>query len=406
MIIIYDHKSTEDLLEVLQPYIQNCTVQYILWPPSEDYDIETHAHAHLSEFIKGNLKDCRSTTQYTQVPCQLAAFNDALRLSRGMKARWLAKFDVDEFFYPPASSPTQKRLRKPVKELLQALESYDILNFIGAVYGTSGHKAYRYRGPSDLYASLNVETHTRHAPTGESPESPYGWLRLAHKAFGNPAIMNDAGIHDFNSQVLREPESRHTRKAKELEMSPDNNILRMVHYQYLSELESNAKSALNNNEHVAFDRKQDAYFNLVEDTGIQYLIPSLAQRLTSTLSTVLPEHSDDYDKELLHMHNTTASPRVCITVLSYKRVGYCRQAVDRIIKYMHQFEPGINYELVLLGNGSEEAHIRQLTRDLPFDSYYSRKRHTDSPYAMESLYLGQCRAPYVLTLEEDRDGKI
>ncbi|GHU71055.1 hypothetical protein FACS189413_12260 [Bacteroidia bacterium] len=66
--IVYDHESTDNIKEVLQPYIESGEVVYSYWP--------------------GDYKKI-----------QPAAYNDAIKKYRN-KAEWIAFIDVDEFIVP------------------------------------------------------------------------------------------------------------------------------------------------------------------------------------------------------------------------------------------------------------------------------------------------------------------
>ncbi len=66
---LYNNLSTDNYLEVLDPYIKRGEVELIEWP-------------------------------YTQFPaCQLTAYEDGIARTSG-KTRWLAVIDIDEFFVP------------------------------------------------------------------------------------------------------------------------------------------------------------------------------------------------------------------------------------------------------------------------------------------------------------------
>jgi hypothetical protein len=68
---------------------------------------------------------------------------------------------------------------------------------------------------------------------------------------------------------------------------------------------------------------------------------------------------------------------------------------------MHQFEPAINYELVLVDNDSGKAQTHQICNDLPLDKVTLFRDNEGLASGLNALLFGSCRAPYVLTVEDD-----
>ena len=95
-IYLYDNDSTDELMEVLDPFLKNGRVVYRKWPGS-----------------------C----------VQTAAYRDAVRRTRG-RTKWLALIDADEFLFSPKGSMPAK---------LRAYEAYPGVGANWLMYGPNGH---------------------------------------------------------------------------------------------------------------------------------------------------------------------------------------------------------------------------------------------------------------------------
>jgi Glycosyltransferase family 92 len=102
---LYDHRSSDDHLEVLAPYIESGAVVVHDW--------------HRSEVI--------SRASYDD---QVAAYEHCVR-EHGASTRWLAVIDSDEFLFSPTGAP--------VSRILESFESYPGVAVNWALFGTSGH---------------------------------------------------------------------------------------------------------------------------------------------------------------------------------------------------------------------------------------------------------------------------
>jgi hypothetical protein len=138
--IIYDNESTDLPLEILQPYIDQGYVTYIPWPPQEvppPIDPDSYLEQDQDEWFQDCLKTClySNFTMHKQGPCQMAAFIDAIRRTKGGVSRWLAIWDIDEYIFPRRNSVYQT-----LPEILR--ERYadaTVVRVWGNVFGTSGH---------------------------------------------------------------------------------------------------------------------------------------------------------------------------------------------------------------------------------------------------------------------------
>jgi hypothetical protein len=94
---LYNNRSTDDHMEVLQPYIDDGTVVWHDFP---------------------------------EFPPQLRCYEECLA-THGDDARWIAFTDIDEFLF----SPTQR----PVSEILREFEEHPAVGVNCLQFGTSGH---------------------------------------------------------------------------------------------------------------------------------------------------------------------------------------------------------------------------------------------------------------------------
>lgn len=139
--IIYDNNSEDEPLDILQCYIDQGLVTYVLWPPKSIpgpwRPFKTRLEAWQYHWFHDSLDTCLDDTWtiHRQAPCQLAAFSDALTRTRGGVTRWLASLDVDEYIYPRPNSGYES-----IAELLRREHSNtDHVIVYGNVFGTSGH---------------------------------------------------------------------------------------------------------------------------------------------------------------------------------------------------------------------------------------------------------------------------
>jgi len=171
--IIYDNGSTDLPLEILQFYIDQGIVTYIPWPPKE---VPPHGRprTRLEEWqyswFKDSLETCLADdwTVHRHVPCQYAAFSNAICRTKGGVSRWLGIFDVDEYIFPrPTSNFTS------ISELLRREnENTDHLAVFGGTFGTSGHIDHPARRiPGSPLQALITESYTYRAELHRSPKT-------------------------------------------------------------------------------------------------------------------------------------------------------------------------------------------------------------------------------------------
>jgi len=163
--IIYDNDSKDLPLDILQHYVDQGQVTYVPWPPQAVPPPDTF-HTALDEWQYNWFKDTLETCLYDEwiihkhAPCQMAAFADAIRRTKGGVSRWLGILDVDEYIFPIPTSGIRS-----LAALLRQEESSDHLVIHGGTFGTSGHVDHAARRrPGDAVQALVTEEYTYRAP--------------------------------------------------------------------------------------------------------------------------------------------------------------------------------------------------------------------------------------------------
>jgi hypothetical protein len=163
--ILYDNGSTDFPLEILQHYIDAGIVTYIPWPPISipppPLPFKTQLEEWQYSWFNDVLETCLSDDWivHKQVPCQLAAFSDAIRRTRGGVSRWLGLLDVDEYIFPGPQSGYERLV-----ELLWERNETDSIRVFGNTFGTSGHTDHAaQRKPGDALHALLTESYTLRA---------------------------------------------------------------------------------------------------------------------------------------------------------------------------------------------------------------------------------------------------
>ena len=168
--IIYDNDSTDQSVEVLQYYIDEGIVTFISWPPKEippPIMATTVMEEWQDSWFRDTLETCLQNDWkiHKQGPCQLAAFTDAIRRTKGGVSRWLGIWDVDEFIFP-----REKSKYNDFATLLK--EEYANTRHIriwGNVFGTSGHVKAAYRKQGSPLQALLTEEYIRRAELDRKP---------------------------------------------------------------------------------------------------------------------------------------------------------------------------------------------------------------------------------------------
>jgi hypothetical protein len=117
--IIYDNNSTDNLKEILQPYIDANEVDYIFYPKTQ------------ADFEKKGKK-----TEYWAF--QAYAYNDAVKKYRN-KSKWIGFIDIDEFIVPVKKGNIIDVIDEIEKDVLKG-KLFTGLAINWVMYGFSGHR--------------------------------------------------------------------------------------------------------------------------------------------------------------------------------------------------------------------------------------------------------------------------
>jgi hypothetical protein len=198
--IIYDHGSTDHPLEVLQYYIDQGIVTYIPWPP-ENVPFPEPFKTRLEEVqysrFKESVETCISDTvvAHRQAPCQMSAFSDAIRRTKGGVSRWLGIFDVDEYIFPRSTSP----FGSLAEMLRRQYANTDHLLIHGSNFGPSGHIEHAARRkPGSPLPALLTESYTLR-PEHYAVCEDSSWGTTITKALADPDMISHSEIHWFEA---------------------------------------------------------------------------------------------------------------------------------------------------------------------------------------------------------------
>ncbi|GFZ52448.1 hypothetical protein JCM24511_10221 [Saitozyma sp. JCM 24511] len=403
--IIYDNDSSDDVGDILDPYIRRGEVLFLPWPPrrmemednAQKPDIDRDMRASYQtamEMCDGSLGT--TSSHHIQERCQQAAVIDAIQKARRLNAHWIGVFDVSDFVFPGDAA-----YRHSVVDVLRdKFDDVDVLEVQGFVFGTNGHMSRPARGDLDLFSSLAIESYTRRAPS----ESATGWDADEFDSFhfGRKSIVKPHTVTGIKGHLFEYSPSARVEK-----LPAENDFLLLNRYHYHSKAEAHAKAAENLDRLRAYDVERDALMSQVVDTRLRdrVLVP-LREKLQQVHLDDPPLTSDDIEKDIFDFHpvgnkKPELIPDLCVAVLTCRRIGLARETISRFIRYMHQFEPAISYELVLVDNDSGKAQTHQIWNDFPLDKVTLFRSNEGLASGLNALLFGSCRAPYVLTIEDD-----
>jgi hypothetical protein len=240
LFVVFDDNSTDNTVDVLEPYIYSGVV------------ILVHAKKSFSMCAERD----PSKIWHLHDACQNAVFNYALVQLRG-KVGWMCNFDVDEFLWTPENGVSLSLL------LRTTYYGYDKIDVVSMVFGTNNIS-------QPVVDRLVIDTYTRRALAVPLPLfTPYDGDRFGHKSLYRPTMIHSLGVHDAVCDFY----------CKVAVISPLASDIRMNHYQYKSRAEQHLKSILNGNPTLDINPEKELVMNEVEDTSIRYIIPVLVQQL-------------------------------------------------------------------------------------------------------------------------------
>lgn len=390
----YDHHSDDGVEAVIKPYVEAGRASYILWPPKE-YPKEEWKDERMEAHFDERMKKCYANreAEHVHVPCQEAAYDDAIRRSRG-KARWFAGIDVDEFFYIPENSTLWKEYpQEPLVGAFKNLEKYNLVTVSGQHFGTSGWYSPPRRDDDSLHAQLITKTHLHHMQyvAGELVKAS------EHiKPFINPYCVVGNELHNY---TIDEFNIKNTtwKYTYHNTYDEDNATILMNHILWPSYIENVEKAITNGNPKTAYDAIYDRFVNKEEGSTIEYLFDKLENRMKSAIKAKPPTdgHADDWDYRMRsrHIFNQAIKEDLCVVIWEPHHIGLVRHALSSIINYFYRVEEGINYKLFVYN--SEESIRKELEHDFPIDAYIKDEKE----------FRDSCSAEYLLNLTESSFAK-
>jgi hypothetical protein len=383
--LLYDHNSTDNTRSALTSFVAEKFVQVF------------NANSMFpNECPVGNNR---------QETCHTSCIQHAIEILRTV-ARWLAVFDVSEFFFPDYVHGLPQH---SVSAILRKLEQHDIVNVIGSVFGTKSKQVSR-KDPNSFVYPLVTETYQHRS--SHVYNSSWGSIQFAPMAIGNPSRINSTYNHTFTCLP--------NQSCKVMTIAPLG-VLRMAHFQYKDCLPNQMKKHVDNIDTNTLRlstknaNESNAFFNSVFDEVFNYLTPALRRSLMFRLSGRIPPlpqpFTPEYDpflyikKPVFGVDHPETPADICVVFLSCHRLDVLRRSVTAFINYMVSNEPWLTYSIVILDNGSEGDATAILAREIPFDTLIRNIVNQGIGAAMNSLFFGVCRSPYILSLEEDWEAR-
>ena len=243
-IIIFDHASQDNTLEILQPYIDSDLVIFI--PASQMFPEACPAIVH---------------GPHRQGGCQFFIFDFTTRVLKH-RYRWLGIFDVDEFIRPVKTDKT-------FLDYLPDYEGYHVLHFHAVVFGNSRLQELPTNHTGNHYP-LVIEHNILRPRVKDSAYSPHYQHRFGRKSVTHPARAYFYHMHSSHCPLMT---------CFEKQFQALDPLLRMNHYQYKSIQDQNRKADMNGNDVLAVNEERDEIYNEILDTSIHHLVPKVKSNI-------------------------------------------------------------------------------------------------------------------------------
>lgn len=391
---IYDHHSDDQVEAIVKPYIEAGRASYILWPP-KDYPKDEWNDPQMEAHFDERMKKCYANkeAEHVHVPCQEAAYDDAIRRSRG-KARWFTGIDVDEFFYIPENSTIwETHPKEPLVGAFKNLEKYNIVTVSGQHFGTSGWYSPPRRNDDSAHAQLITQTHLHHMQyiPGELVKAS------EHiKPFINPYCVIGNELHNYTVDE-RNIKNFTWKYTFHNSYDDDNATVLLNHVLWPSYIENIEKAIVNGNPKTAYDAMYDRFINKEEGSTIEYLLDKLEQRMQAAIKSkpATDGHADDWDYRLRsrHIFNQAIKEALCVVVWEPRHIGLVRHSLFSIINYFYSVESSINYKLIIYN--TDQGLKPELEKDFPIDDFVKDDTELEK----------SCSAEYILRMSESSFAK-
>jgi hypothetical protein len=370
--LFYENNSDDGVEAIIQPYVDAGRASLVRWPPKEFPPTDDFTDPLLKEHFTHKLTECYENLKGAQmkvfyyIPCQEAAYDDAIRRTRG-KARWVGGIDVDEFYYVPENSTVWKsHPEEPLVGAFQNLEKYNGITVSGQHFGTSGWYSPPRRDDDSQHAQLVTKTHLHHM---EYIPGPLVKASEHIKAFVNPYCVYGNEIHSYmydkdNLANISWKTTFHNTYDE------DQATIRMNHFLWPSYIENFEKVARNVDPSTHYDSIYDRFVNKEEGSDIEYLLERLEKRIERSIKSKPPidGHSDDWDYRLKNRHIVDQKRKdLCVILENPVHIGLARHALESIINYFFRIESTLSYQLVVLN--PDHQIKKDLESDFPVDLF-------------------------------------
>jgi len=95
------------------------------------------------------------------------------------------------------------------------------------------------------------------------------------------------------------------------------------------------------------------------------------------------------------------NPEICVTFLSCRRLHLLERSIQAVIHHLETVEPNVKYEIVWVDNGSNQQNTIQILQKFQIEKPVLLQLNYGLAFGFNLQFFGLCRAPFILTLEED-----
>jgi hypothetical protein len=251
-LVMYNHGSDDEFMDVLAPYIASGLV-----------DLRHALDVYPRQCWIGEPNDPSPVfdqfARFCQTPLLKHFYVDYF-----MRTKWYVMMDIDEFVFPGPAALQRYGSSITLPQLLDAHYSdFDTVSLYFSVFGL----------PKDGPVSpLLIESHRERGPHDDAPE-------FAHLAPWNAGLKQISRM----SSLLNNFYSLHRRAClhcREVEVPKSSPWLRGNHYQYLSKAELEKKAFRHGNQMLLFDSARNDYLTSVsDDNGAGFWLSRLKANL-------------------------------------------------------------------------------------------------------------------------------
>eukprot|EP00842_Homolaphlyctis_polyrhiza_P005949 jgi/Hompol1/6355/HPOL_002105-RA len=349
--VIYNHKSTDDIHKVLDPYLCDGIVELIDWPADfesinagmfgeHDWADEQMAALYNKTFVEECLEV--RDTWHIHGGCQRSALMDAMARYRS-RADWIGIFDVDEFWFVPKARNHTIQHATDIPTVWQAVSAlapdYDHIRVSCHIYGTNGFKEVPGIEHTGL-PRLNIEAYRFHYNNSDERYDEYytGANTYCEKSLAKASMPTGTLIHHFTFEGV-------SPTPRTYNLNPS--MFQLNHYQFLSEMEQAKKARANTNWGIDYWRPQDQFLCEIPDYRVGYLVPFVYQNMKMRYNVTAQAAT-------LHKHSVASlagknTAQICVAFTHIDGAAHqLRKSVSSAVEYFARVEPDIAYKMVLV----------------------------------------------------------